>query len=323
MNHLRIRATLAFVALLLTSCLTAPVFAQQQPEQGTASESGTAKARFLAAHGDFAEKARRFTPMIELSALHLPEGKVHKEPGEFELTHYKLEALIPIPMGRDTFLLAGAHFGARNYDFSGVSGAEDDVLYSAGLRVGAGHFINDDFVIQAYWQPSLYSDLDESLNSEDWKLWYGAALATYRCRDNLFLKVGVLLTDAQDTGAIPLAGVCWTFHPQWRLDILLPRHAEVSWSLSRPLNLQVGLESESEEFHVRTGTPQGTRETDVHVQDIRAYLGASYRFTDMLSTFAKVGSPVAGDYKWRDGGAKYDGTLELAFFAQMGLGLTF
>src|SRR5688572_16634497 len=102
MNCFRIRTTLAFVALLLTSCLTAPVSAQQQPDQGTASETGTAKARFLAAHGDFAEKARRFTPMIELSALHLPEGKVHKEPGEFELTHYKLEALIPIPMGRDT-----------------------------------------------------------------------------------------------------------------------------------------------------------------------------------------------------------------------------
>ena len=321
MHHLRIRVTLAFVALLTS--LAAPVSAQQQPEQGTASETGTAKARFLAAHGDFAEKARRFTPMIELSALHLPEGKVHKEPGEFELTYYKLDALIPIPMGRDTFLLAGAHFGARDYQFSGVSGAEDDVLYNAGLRLGAGHFIHDDFVVQAYWQPSLYSDLDETLNSDDWKLWYGAALATYRCRDNLFLKVGVLFTDAQDTGAIPLAGVCWTFHPQWRLDILLPRHAEVSWSLSWPLNLHVGLESESEEFHVRTRTPQGTQETDIHVQDIRAYLGASYRFTDQLSTFAKVGSTVAGHYEWRDGGAKYDGTLELAFFVQMGLGLTF
>jgi hypothetical protein len=261
--------------------------------------------------------------MIELSALHLPEGKVHQEPGEFELTYYKLDALIPIPMDRDTFLLAGAHFGARDYHFSAVSGAEDDVLYNAGLRLGAGHFIHDDLVVQAYWQPSLYSDLDETLNGDDWRLWYGTALATYRCRDNLFLKVGVAFTDALDTGVIPLGGVSWIFHPQWRLDILLPRQAEVSWSPSRPLNLHVGLESESEEFHVRTRTPQGTLETDVHVQDIRAYLGASYRFTDKVSIFAKVGSTVAGHYEWRDGGATYDGTLERAFFVQMGLGLTF
>ena len=165
-----IRATIAFIALL-TSRFAAPASAQQEPAPETSPETGTAKDRFLRAHGDFADKARRFTPMIELSALTMPDAELHKEPGEFDLRYFKLDALIPIPLDRDTFLLAGAHFGARDYDFSGVTGAEDDVLYNAGLRLGAGHFIHDDLVVQGYWQPSLYSDLDGTLNSDDWKLW--------------------------------------------------------------------------------------------------------------------------------------------------------
>lgn len=317
-----IRATIAFIALM-TPGFAAPASAQPEPARDASSDAGSATERFLRAHADFAENARRFTPMIELGLLHMPEGEVHKEPGEFDLTYTKLDALLPIPLDRDTFLLAGAFFGARDYDFSGVTGAEDDVLYNTGIRLGAGHFVHDDFVVQGYWQPSIYSDLDGTLNSDDWKLWYGAALGTYRSRDDLFWKAGVLLTDAQDTGVIPLAGVSWTFEPQWRLDVLLPRHAEVIWSPSPTLDLFAGFESDSEEFHVRTGTPQGTNETDVHVQDIRVYLGAWYHFNDNVATFAKLGSTVAGHYEWRDGEEKYNGTLEPEFFFHVGVGLTF
>lgn len=284
----------------------------------------TARELFLEAHGDFLQKFRRFLPMIELSTLYMGKGSLNNESGEFQLLYYKLDALAPIPLNRDTFLVVGAHAGARDYDFKDVTGADDDVLYNAGLRLGVGHFFNDDLVAQAYWQPSLYSDLDGTLNSRDWKLWYGVALATYRVRDDLFLKAGVALTDAFDTGAVPVGGVSWLFHPEWRLDILLPRSAEVSWSPVRALSLQAGVEMEPEEFHIRFRTPQGEGETDVHVRDLRAYLGALYRFTDNLSAFVKAGTPVGGKYEWRDGsGQKYDGRLEPAFFVQGGLGWSF
>jgi hypothetical protein len=317
-----VRALLACIALSAAG-FAAPASAQSEAAPDTSPETGTATDRFLRAHGDFAEKARRFVPMLELSALYMPDAELHGEPGEFDLRYLKLDSLFPIPLDRDTFLLAGAHLGARDYDFSGVSGAEDDVLYNAGLKLGAGHFIHDDLVAQGYWQPSLYSDLDGTLNSDDWKLWYGAALATYRCREDLFLKAGFILTDAIDTGAIPLVGAAWIFDPEWRLDLLLPRHAELSWSPSPVLNLHVGFESEPEEFHVRTSTAAGDAQTDVHVQDIRVYLGAAHRLSDALSIFAKVGSTVAGHYEWRDGDATYDGHLEPALFVQVGFGVTF
>jgi hypothetical protein len=201
----------------------------------------------------------------------------------------------------------------------------DETLYNAGLRLGAGHFFHDDLVGQFYWQPSLYSDLDGTLTSRDWKLWYGAALLTYRLESNLFLKGGVLVHDAADTGAIPLLGVSWIFHPAWRLDVLLPRTLlEVSWGPIRALSLQVGAEIEPEEFHVRYPTIAGEAEADIHVQDIRAYVGALYRLTDNFSIFAKIGSTVAGHYEWRDRtGREYDGTLEPGLFIQGGLGVTF
>jgi hypothetical protein len=293
------------------------------PPGAARAEPLSAKDRFLEAHGDFADKARRFIPMFELGALYMPEGEVRDEQGEFELRYYKFDGLAPIPVGRDTFLLVGALAAARDYDFEDVIGADDDILYSAALRLGAGYFFNDDLVGQAYWQPSLYSDLDGTLNSRDWRLWYGAALLTYRLQDDLFLKGGVLVTDVADTGALPLIGVSWIFLPAWRLDILIPRVLEVSWGPIRVLNVHVGLEIEPEEFHIRYKTPGGEAQTDVHVQDIRAYIGAIYRITDNFSVFVKGGSTVGGYYDWRDADGKYDGTLEPSLFVQAGFGLSF
>jgi hypothetical protein len=263
--------------------------------------------------------------MLEVSGLYMPTGELRGEPGHFELQHYKFEGLVPMPVSRDTFLLFGGHAGARIYDFSShVEGADDDILYNAGLRLGAGRFVNDDFVLQGYWQPSLYSDLDGTLNSRDWKLWYGTGLAVYRARADLFLKGGFILTDSVDTGAVPAAGVSWLIAPGWRFDLLVPRNLELSYAPHASWNLHAGIEFETEEFHLRGPPEEGKRERDVHVRDLRAYLGALYRLGRHASLFARVGSTIGAYYDWSTSGKPdYDGTLEPGIFFQAGAGWSF
>lgn len=316
----------AFIPAVLSLSCAAPHAITRNPGLPQGSSPGAKQDEFLAAHGEFGRAARRPTaPMIELSALRVPEGTVDSEPGEFELSHYKLDATVPIPVSRDTYLIAGAHAGARDYQMSPqVQGADDEVLYNAGLRLGVGHFFDDDVSVQAYWQPSIYSDLDGSLDSRDWKLWYGAALAVWRANPELYWKAGLLLSDAQDTGVIPLLGVAWLFAAQWRLDVLLPRTVELSFAPHPSWTLTAGFDVESEEFHVRSSAATGKIERDIHVQDVRAFVGAFHRVTENALVFLKVGTNVAGNYDWSYlPTPDYTGTLEPAFYAQVGFGWNF
>jgi hypothetical protein len=74
---------------------------------------------FREAHGEFGARATSWAP-VSLLGTWLPEGTIHKEPGEFDLTQVTLDAVVPIPQSRDTFFTAGILAAARHYDFDGV-----------------------------------------------------------------------------------------------------------------------------------------------------------------------------------------------------------
>ena len=305
----------------LAACASAPSREPAVPPQGGDDN----KTRFLAAHGDFVRGATRPGPMMQLAAAVVPEGKVRHEPGEFELQHYTFDATVPIPLDRDTFLITGAHAGARRYEFSAeVQGASDEVLTNAGLRIGIGRFLDDDSLLQAYWQPSLYSDLDGTLNHRDYKLWYGAALFVKRTSPTFFWKAGIALTDAFDTGVLPVLGLSWLPSPGWRVDLLYPLIAQASYDPHPAWTLHAGLEMRSEEFHVRSPVSLGNLERDIHVQDLRALIGAQHRLNDHAMMFGKVGTNVAGHYDWSYAPEPdYDGTLEPGLFVEIGIGWSF
>jgi hypothetical protein len=162
------------------------------------------------------------------------------------------------------------------------------------------------------------------LDAKDLKLWYGAVLAVKRQSPDWFWKGGLLFTDAVDTGVVPLAGFSWIVGPRVRVDVLAPRNAEVSFEPHPAWNFQLGLELDSEEFHVRSTRATGSIERDIHVQDLRAFAGVLHRLGDHLSVSARIGASIAGHYDWSyQPEPDYDGTLERRFFAQLGLGWHF
>lgn len=278
---------------------------------------------FKEAHGEFGSRATSLAP-IQIYGTYLHEADLNQEPGEFDLRQLTLDATVPVPVSRDSFYIVGALAGVRSYDFEGVSVADDD-LHRYGIRLGGGHFVNDDLVIQGYWQPSIFSDLGRSLHSEDYRLWYGTGLAVYRSSRDWFWKVGFILTDAVDTTVLPLLGFTWHATPEWQVEVLFPRDATLVWRPSNTWTFSAGIRSESNEYHLHGPAALGKPEHDVHVQEFYLGLGAEMHHSESVSTFVRAGVPVGGYYDWSYdiGAPDYDGTLTPSPFVTVGLGWRF
>jgi hypothetical protein len=277
---------------------------------------------FREAHGEFGSRATSWAP-VSLVGTWLPEGTIHKEPGEFDLTQVTLDAVVPIPQSRDTFFTAGILAAARHYDFDGVPVLADDTLHRFGVRLGYGGFVNDDLMLQGYWQPSIYSDLDGTLKSEDYRLWYGTFLGVYRESRDWFWKLGVIATDAVDTGVLPLAGFTWHLDEHWSVQVLLPRDVSLVWS-APGWNVFTGFLVESDEYHVRSPVALGL-EDDVHVQELLAHVTVERHLAGGLSLLLRGGSSIAGNYDYGYGNGTDDltGTLEPTWFVAGGLTFRF
>ena len=244
---------------------------------------------FLAAHGDFAARAKRFGPLIEARLMYAPEIELDEDPGEFDLLQHNVEATLPIPLSRDEFAIVGGSWGARSYKFDAATGLDDETLYNASLRLGYGVYLNDDFVVQGYWEPSILSDFDGGPDGDDWFLWYGTGLAVYRVSDTFFWKGGLRLSDALNTTVLPIAGFSWLFAPEWRLDILAPRDFEVSYSPNEEWIFHGGLQVEAEKYHFRQDFADGAKTRNAKIKDYRLFIGTIYRFAENWSCSLNTG----------------------------------
>ena len=277
---------------------------------------------FKTKHSDFRHRATWLAP-VSLTGSSLPEGAIEGEPGELSFSQVLLDATVPIPQDEDSFLIAGALAGVRSVDFEGVPVLADDDLHRYGLRLGYGRFVADDLMVQGYWQPSVYSDLDGTLNSRDYRLYYGTLLAVHQASPSWYWKAGLALNDALDTCVIPLGGFAWHFAEQWSFQVLLPRDATLVYA-NDPWQVSTGLLLEADEYHVRSPESLGL-ESDVHVAERYAHLTVERRVTRNISLLLRGGSTVGGEWDWGYGGGteELDGDIEPDLFFAAGLGFRF
>ncbi len=278
---------------------------------------------FMDNHGEFILQQERYEPMARFDILFLPDATLKGEPGSFDLIYPTADVQVPLAVDPDTFVTVGGYFGARDYDTSSSFVASDDTLYEIGAYLGAGTFVNEDFLLEALFYPGVYSDLDGGLNSDDWQ-WYIDALGTFRTAEDLFWKVGLSHNGLfDDVEVYPLLGVSYIIDSQWRLDILLPRSAEVSYALNPSTILLADLTLDGNQYQTHSVDVPGSGSA-AHVQELLIGVGAMYRFNDRVSMFGKLGSSLAGDYDFTSGnGARSDGTLTSGFFLTLGFGIDF
>jgi len=318
---------LGALALLLPACTAVDVpdagRGPLAPVQSTAGQRDYSPgALYAERHGGFLTRAKRYEPKVFARYTLMADAQLQSEAGSFDMQEVRARGDIPIILDPDSYLSVGGEFRQRKYDLShNVVGARDEDVYVLGARIGAGMFVNDDLLLEAMFRPGVYSDLDGTLTSADWH-WFGHVLGTYRLRDDLYLKGGVAVSeDFADVDVIPLAGLALTIHDQWRIDILLPHRAEISWSPNAEATIvRAGIYLEGDQYRVRTA---GNR-FDWQTQEITVAAGLVQRMNDYVSVFGEIGSAIAGDYKLRDGSSqRFDGSLEPTFYFNVGVGFDF
>lgn len=116
---------------------------------------------------------------------------------------------------------------------------------------------------------------------------YGRALGTYRASDGVTLLYGLGYTYDFGRGLpLPFLGVAWRPAPAWRMDVLLPVTARVSWRASQGVTLALGSSVAGDRFRYRAkGDPQ-----DETLRLARVRLGVSARYA--LSRRTHVGAEV-------------------------------
>ena len=110
-----------------------------------------------------------------------------------------------------------------------------------GLTGGVRWFIQDDLDLMVTITPGLYTDWDGGFNSRDWYV-DGLAIATYKYEDDIYLKGGLKVSDTiDDVPVLPLVGFVYLPDKQWRIDVLVPIEATVSYLLDDQLTLTGGV----------------------------------------------------------------------------------
>jgi len=122
----------------------------------------------------------------------------------------------------------------------------------------------------------------------------------------------------------PVVGISHAFSDALRVDVLLPKEAQLSYTPFESLILFTRADLDGAEYRVHGPVTAGKREQNLNIQEIRVGGGMVLRLTDQWSLSGQVGWVVGGDYEFRDGaGNNVDGQIEPALFGEFALGLSF
>ena len=315
--------------------LAAPSNFRAQPPNNPGPQDPTApapqeqdyslRAMFLNAHGDFLQAANRDRPNIKFTYRYQAETETNNDPGDFYWNEFDVDAMFSIPVDRDWAILLGGESNIRAYNFSSsiVGPDGDETLYHVGMTGGVRWFIQDDLDVMVTITPGVYTDWDGSLNSRDWYV-DGLAIATYKYQDDFFFKGGLRVSDAiDDMPWLPLLGFVYLPDKDWRIDVLIPKEATVSYLMDNNTTLTVGLELDGAEYNVRSEPGTGKVEKHWLVQELRMFVEADYRFTENINAFARFGGLLYGHYELRGVVDDNDGHVSPAVYFDVGVGWKF
>ncbi|MEO0479343.1 MAG: hypothetical protein AAF196_07680 [Planctomycetota bacterium] len=340
---------------------TGAVWIPQDPQGGEtfedAPEDGdySPQSLFQRLHGNFLRSAFFYQPNLKLgyrfqSARDVdtnfaPGSTVPNDVGDFDINEFQADWNFNYAIDPDLFLITGISFGADVYDFSGtIPQLRDEEFYQLSAKIGAGWFINDDVLVQAYWAPGYYSDFDGSLTSDDVQN-FGRALATVKLDESFYVHGGVEVTAVfEDVPVYPLLGFTAILSEEWRIDLLAPRELAVRFSPSPEWTFSTGLTLNGSEFNYRAGAgivptavpplvfpAAGTgNQFDVNIQEFGVFGEALYRVNNQFSLYGRFGSTLAARYDYRvpiaTNGAitatgDFDGDVSANITFEIGVGL--
>jgi hypothetical protein len=315
----------------LTDRIGRPTLADPQGTQDPQDYS--LRGMFLDSHREFMDRRERYDPQLEIGARIAPKQRIDNEPGSFDWLGYDVDLESPFVVSPDGYLLFGAYYYGRRYVFSDDAGTQgnatglaDENLTAAGLKIGFGVFLDENWFFEVQSEPGVWTDADGGLHSEDFDF-PSYALFTVRTMDNFFFKFGVRYNQIfEDAAWLPYLGFGWEIAEGFRLDVLAPETIEFSWWPNSSTGVLFGGEVTGAEYHVRTSEAAGKERDDLRVQEVIVYAGLMQRFNDSFSLSVRAGAIVAGDYELTTGASGFnpaEGSLDPAFYGDIYLGFDF
>jgi len=307
--------------------------APQEPGSAQDPQDYSLSGMFLDSHREFMNRRERYNPMLEFGARFAPNQSIKHEPGNFDWLGYDFDLESPVVLAPDGYMLLGAYYNGRRYQFSdamgtqgNVTGLSDENLTAAGVTLGFGVFLNDNVFFDMQTNPGVYTDADGGLHTEDYD-YPSYAMFTFRTMDNFFLKIGARYNQIyEDAPWLPYLGISWEIVEGFRFDLLAPEKLEFSFWPSSSTGFLFGSEVTGAEYSVRTSEAAGKERDDLRVQEVIAYVGLMQRFNDSLSIAIRGGVILGGDYELTTGASGFnqaEGALSQAFYGDVSFGIDF
>lgn len=290
---------------------------------------------FLGRHGEFMDRRQRYTPDIDIGGSYMPNARVNREPGSFDMIGTNFDATFRPLVSTDGYLTFGAYYKARRYltsstfgdDGNGGEGWGDETLYGMGGKFGFGVFLTDNVLLEAETHPGIWSDIDDTLHHKDYDF-PSFAMFTVRSLDNFFFKFGARYNQVyEDAAWLPILGFSWELSDSFRMDVLAPERFEFSLWPSQSFGLLLGGFVQGAEYRVHTSEVLNQSD-DLRVQEAVAYLGFMARVSDNVSFMARGGIVIAGEYSLTNGATnpafdRVDGPLDQGVYVDVSLGISF
>lgn len=278
---------------------------------------------FSKTHADFFHLLHPQKSEIELAYSVEPQRGEDGGPGEFDLNDFSAKLDIPTPLSADTYLSNGLGFQAKVYDFKAVPSITEtssNTLYKGVLQSGIGHFVTEDFLLEAKTWFGFYSDLDGGIDDNALHL-YGDGEGVYRLNPYTQVLAGVRYSeDFDDTPLFPLVGFrLATTEGKLLFSVTAPLEASVTYNLDEKSLLYVGGWISGDEYRMTAG-PLG-REFNVQVYDQRIGAGYSYWFGKHFKINVEAGALVGSEFEFKtlDAG-QFNGDMEPGAYGTLRLG---
>jgi hypothetical protein len=298
--------------------------ARPQQDEGT---DYSLRTLFQQDHGDFMQKRERFDPQVMLRGGMLMNGSIGSNDGDFDLYRGTADLDFRLLVSHNAYITLGGFYDQRSYETNSSPRFRSETLFATGANIGFGWFVAEDVLLEAKAKPGYWSDLDSATTSDDFDCW-ASALATVRYSQEFFFKLGARYNEVyEQANVLPSLGMTWAGETV-RVDMLLPDYFEVSLWPSPDFGFLFGAEVQGGEYNVRGNRSAGINRSTatVRVQEVLAYTGVHWQFTDEIGLVVRGGAALTGDYSLEDGNTNtpgLNGTLDPCFFFDVSVGILF
>jgi hypothetical protein len=228
----------AFLLSLLT------LFAVNMGSVACAEVSGE---EFIAAHGDFFHLSR--IDRSDISLDFRQEDGVEEDGGDasFDLSVYEIALELPLPLSLDSFLILGARYNQRDYDFEfsdarilqGSGAASNGVseiiplsesLHTLEFKFGFGHFFTDNVLLRSAVEVGYFSNLEPDFDVGD-LTYQGEAELIWRINPGAQVLIGLRNNeDFDDQNLYPILGLrLLSEDGKFHIHVTLPTDVQVAY----------------------------------------------------------------------------------------------